>query len=122
MNDDPRHTDDISQLWGAQDYGVLEPAAPWRPAAEAGPAPDGPQNENGQVDRVATLEGDVRALLDMVERLETVVNERLDRLEQQVAEFVANGRRKADEQAGGRHAVQKGVSRLSEVLRSTRNR
>ena len=118
MNDDPR-PDDISELWGAQDFGVLEPAPPWRPAAPRKSAAAQTPNGNGQVDRVSALEHDVRALADMVERLESLVNDRLDRLERQVAETTKGG---GGERGGTPYAVQKGVSRLSEAIRSTRNR
>ena len=112
MNDDLRHTDDISQLWGAEDNGAWEPAPLRRPVEPARPhAPNGNGNAHGQADRLDALERDVRALVQVVERVEALVNERLSRLEQQVADLAA-----PDERRG-----HKGISRLSGVIKSTRN-
>ena len=108
MNDDPRHTDDISQLWGAEDNRAWEPAPLRRPVEPARPHA---RNGNGQTDRLDALERDVRALVQVVERVEALVNERLSRLEQQVADLAAS-----DERRGS-----KGISRLSGVIRSTKN-
>jgi hypothetical protein len=108
--------DDISQLWGADDNGAWEPAPVRRPASPDEPAqwhpaatPNG--NGNGHVDRLDALERDVRALVQAVGRVESLVNERLSRLEHQVAELAA-----ADERRG-----QKGIGRLSGVIKSTRS-
>lgn len=105
--------DDISQLWGAEGDGAWEPA-PLRRSAPPG-EPAGPNgalngNRNGHADRLDALERDVRALVQAVERVESLIDERLIRLEQQVADLTA-----ADERRG-----QKGIGRLSGVIRSTR--
>ena len=102
--------DDISQLWGAEDNGAWEPAPVRRPALPAEPAHSN-GNGNGHVDRLDALERDVQALGQAVGRVESLVNERLSRLEQQVADLAA-----ADERRG-----QKGIGRLSGVIKSTRS-
>ena len=117
MNDDPEHSDDISQLWGADDNGAWEPAPlrrpvpPVEPARHRDAAHNGTANGNGQVDRLEALEQDVRALVQVVERVESLVNERLSRLEQQVEDLAAREQRSGP----------KGIGRLTDVLRSTKN-
>ena len=118
MDDELGHTDDISQLWGDGDNGAWEPAPLRRPSPPPPPpathgAPDwNGSAENGQAGRLDALERDVRALVQVVERVEALVNGRLSRLEQQVEDL-----------AGGeeRHAP-KGIGRLTGVIKSTRNR
>ena len=112
MNDDPEHSDDISQLWGAEDNGAWEPAPLRRPTEPARPqAQNGNGKAHGQADRLEALEHDVRALVQVVERVESLVNERLSRLEQQVDDLATG-----DQESG-----HKGIGRITDALRSTRN-
>ncbi len=110
MNDDPGDADDISQLWAADGIGAWEPAPRRRPVPPAA-APDG--NSNAQTGRLDALEQDVRALVQVVERVELVVSERLSRLEQRLADVTE--RAAAEERRG--HT---GMSRLSGVIKATR--
>ena len=94
MSEDPGHTDDISQLWGADDNGAWEPAPLRRPVRPVEPARlHAPRHGNGtgtgQADRLEALERDVHALVRVVVRVDALVNERLSRLEQQVEELAS---------------------------------
>ena len=111
MNEDPGPTDDISQLWGAEDKGAWEPAPLRRPVPPVQARPREQNGGNGYTDRLDALEQDVRDLVRVVERVEALVNERLSRLERQVEELTAKGH-------GPGHG---GIGRLSGVLRSPRN-
>jgi hypothetical protein len=105
--------DDISQLW-ADDNGAWEPAPLRRPVPPLEPARPSAiphENGNGYAERLDALERKVRALVQAVGRVESLVNERLSHLEQQVAELST-----ADERRG-----QKGIGRLSRVIRSPRS-
>ena len=109
---DPGHTDDISQLWGADNNGAWQPAPLRRPVRPVEPARlHAPRHGNGQANRLEALENDVSALVRVVERVEALVNERLSRLEQQVEELATREERRA----------QKGIGRLSGVIKSTRD-
>ena len=113
MNDELGHTDDISQLWGPDDKGSWEPAPLRRPVPVEPGRPRPAPNNNGTApaDRLEALERDVRALVQVVERVESLVNERLSRLEQQVEDLAGR-----DDQRG-----HKGIGRLTGAIRSARN-
>ena len=125
MDDNRQRSDDISELWGPETNGVLEPAPPR--GAQRGNQPGGQPrrrsedrngtgsgSQSGQPDRIGALERDLHRLIGLVAGLKS----RLDLLEEQVRQVTAA--LPADQpEATGR--VHKGMSRLSDVIKSTRS-
>ena len=112
MDDDLRHADDISQLWGAEDAVVWEPA----PLRRDDPLTSStPHTTNGDGDarrRMDALERELRALVQAVARAEGRVAE----LERQVADLTA----KLDAGDPRRRAGHDGTGRLSRVIKATK--
>jgi hypothetical protein len=101
--------DDISGLWGTELSTGMEPAPREpKPAAHV-------DEENGQGARLVAIEQDIRNLLELIQRVESQVNLRLDRVEEQVIQVtdqLDSARPQSD--ASSRR---KGMARIAEVLK-----
>ena len=108
MDESAGQGDDISGLWGTELSTGMAPA-PREPKSTAHP-----HEENGQGGRLVA-EQDIRRLLELIQRVESQFNLRLDRVEEQVTQM-------SDELHSGRpgsdvSSRRKAMARITEMIK-----
>ena len=109
MDESAGQGDDISGLWGTELSTGMAPAL-----REPKPAAN-PHEENGHDARLVAIEQEVRGLLELIQRVESQLNLRLDRVEEQVTRMsdqLHSGRPQSD--ASSRR---KAMARITEVIK-----
>ena len=106
--------DDISGLWGTELSAGMEPAPQRDPERTAHPDED-----NGQEARLVAIEQDIRGLRELIQRVESQLDDRLDRVEQrviQVTDQLGPGRSPSAVRPG-----RKAVARIAEVIKPAKD-